>query len=69
MTFYIENEKLDVDEFMTLDPTLEFFAEALKKYSSEIRDAQVTFFFFPAPLTDSFLLSIAISLFALVRTR
>ena len=45
MTFYIENEKLDVDEFMTLDPTLEFFAEALKKYSSEIRDAQVTFVF------------------------
>ena len=41
MTFYIENEKLDVDEFMTLDPSLEFFAEALKKYSSEIRDAQV----------------------------
>ena len=63
MTFYIENEKLDVDEFMTLDPTLEFFAEALKKYSSEIRDAQVNLakwqppqvkFCFLAPSNDPF---------------
>ena len=40
VTFYTENEKLDVDEFMTLDPSLEFFASALKKYSGEIKDAQ-----------------------------
>ena len=31
VSFYTENEKLDVDEFMTLDPSLEFFASALKK--------------------------------------
>ena len=68
MTFYIENEKLDVDEFMTLDPTLEFFAEALKKYSSEIRDAQVIFFSL-APFMDSFLISGANSLFILVCAR
>ena len=68
MTFYIENEKLDVDEFMTLDPTLEFFAEALKKYSSEIRDAQVIFFS-PAPFMASLLFSSTNSLFILVCAR
>ena len=53
---------------MTLDPTLEFFAEALKKYSSEIRDAQVIFFSL-APFMDSLLLSSANALFILVCAR
>jgi len=41
VAFYAENEKMDVDQFMTLDPTLEFFGDALKKYSTEIKGKPV----------------------------